>query len=148
MSTKPDQAHNAVFSPDGHWVAYRVTSPEGAGIFVQPFPPTRAKVQIAVTVGIHPVWSPDGKELMYLLATGQMAAVSVTTQPTFAVGNPVQVPGGGLVANPGLARPYDMAPDGRMLGIVIAQAAGGATTPEIQVVLNWLTELQQRVPTR
>jgi hypothetical protein len=38
-----------------------------------------------------------------------------------------------------------------MLGVVAAAGetqSARSTTPQIQVVLNWFTELQQRVPTR
>jgi Tol biopolymer transport system component len=54
---------DAVFSPDGRWVAYQ-TGESGAGegtTYVQPFPPSGTKHQIAR--GGRPLWSRDGKEL-------------------------------------------------------------------------------------
>jgi hypothetical protein len=44
-----------------------------------------------------------------------------------------------------------MAPDGRVLGLIV-DGQNELNVPsgprQIQVVLNWFTELQQRVPTR
>ena len=143
---------NAIFSPDRRWVAYTAYEPSGTGgIFVQPFPATGAKYQISYGAGAHPLWSRDGKELLYSRAEGDFGAVSVTTQPTFAVGNPVPVPRGSMV---GIGTPaprrYDIAPDGRILGIVLAgqTPSDAAVRPEIQVVLNWFEELKVRVPSK
>jgi hypothetical protein len=48
-------------------------------------------------------------------------------------------------------RSYDIMPDGkRFIGVVgIGPSGSGASAaPQIQVVLNWMEELRQRVPTR
>lgn len=55
---------HAVFSPDSRWVAYAQFTSRNTGVFVEPFPRTGAKYRIAAT-GIHPLWSPTGKELFY-----------------------------------------------------------------------------------
>src|SRR5262249_19668917 len=55
----------ATFSPDGRWVLYQTVVQATAGIFVQPFPPTGAKYQIA-TSSIDPVWSRDGAGIWYM----------------------------------------------------------------------------------
>jgi Tol biopolymer transport system component len=123
----------------------------GAGsVFVQPFPATGAKYQISKTFGIHPTWSPDGKELFYSSAPAQFVAVSVTTRPTFTFGNPASVPRPFVNRGPGFERDYDITLDGkRFLAVAAEQTASGApAAPQIQVVLNWQEELKQRVPTR
>ena len=77
---------NAVFSPDGRWVAYTSTERNRARNYVQPFPPSGVQHQLPVGpsgIALHPLWSPDEKELFYNPAPGQFAWVSVTTQPTF-----------------------------------------------------------------
>ena len=150
---------SAMFSPDGRWVAYEFYTGSadlavvsaGDGIFVQPFPTTGAKYQISSGTGIHPLWSLDGRELMYApRSSAALTAVSVTTQPAFALGNPQSVPRGGLVVGgPQLPRRYDMMRDGRLLGIApVSQTQSVAVTPEIEVVLNWFEELKSRVPTK
>jgi serine/threonine-protein kinase len=57
---------NAAFSPDGRWIAYQ-SGESGSGeaiLFVQPFPPTGDKFEIAR--GGRAMWSPDGKELFFV----------------------------------------------------------------------------------
>jgi Tol biopolymer transport system component len=146
----------ATFSPDGRWVAYSVaapSSPPGGSLFVQPFPATGATYPISKGSGFHPTWSPDGKELFYFVGGGgaQFSAVSVTTRPTFAFGNPVPVPKPFVERGPGFERNNDITRDGkRFLGVVAAgqTASGAPAAPQIQVVLNWFEELKARVPTK
>ena len=107
----------AAFSPDGHWMAYQSNETGQLGIFVQPFPPTGAKYQISKNGGRWPLWSPDGKELLYsfLVSGGEkLFAVNVATQPSFTFSNPVAIPVEGIIpVSTGPARDYDITPDGK-----------------------------------
>ena len=89
---------SAVFSPDGRWVAYGVSS-EGPtesssrGVYIQSFPATGARYQVPKQPGsidYHPVWTPDGTELFYVpsASSRQLATVRVSTQPAPTFGNP------------------------------------------------------------
>lgn len=83
----------------------------------------------------------------------RLVVVSLKTKPTFAFGNPVVVPSGTLQTAGGSApiapRRFDMAPDGAIIGPVEAdQRSSQSGAPRIEVVLNWLEELKQRVPSR
>ncbi|MGH9660212.1 MAG: hypothetical protein ACRD96_16805 [Bryobacteraceae bacterium] len=79
---------NSAFSPDGRWVAYTFRSRETVNVFVEPFLVTGAKYQVSKDNGSRrPIWSPDGKALFYQTAEG-LVVVSVSTQPSFTVGNP------------------------------------------------------------
>ncbi len=136
---------DAVFSPDGRWVAYQVgqPGPGEATTFVQPYPPTGAKFQVAR--GGRPAWSSDGKELFFIPAPSQFLVVSVSTRPTFTVTEPTPVARRFGLAAPTNPRPYDMLPDGRLVAIAPAdQGAGGPA--EIRVVRNWFDELKAKVP--
>jgi hypothetical protein len=139
---------HAVISPDGHWVAYQVGDPnQGEGtLYVQPFPPTGAKYQIAR--GGRPAWSRDGTELFFVPAPGQFRAVTVATKPTFSFGNPVAIPRRFGTADPISPRPYDVLPDGRFVGVGAAAQITPTGPAQIQVVLNWFEELKARVPTK
>jgi Tol biopolymer transport system component len=156
------QPVNAVFSPDGKWIAYTVRGPGSVGqIYVQPFPPTGAIYQI--TRGTdknahHPFWSRDGRELYYIPSQGGFALVSITTRPTFAFSDPVSLsrgPLGFFEGGPGNTRQNDATHDGRVLAIMAGNppqaAAGsgqGSTAVQFYVVLNWTEELKARVPAR
>ena len=136
---------DSAFSPDGRWLAYTWAPTAGAAVqvFVQAFPGAGAKYQVA-TRAIHPVWSPDGKELFFM-PPGQLMFVRVATQPSFTFGNPVSIPvPEGLSANSVNApKTYDIMPDGqRFIGTVNPGpvGTGGRAAPQIQVVLKLLEE--------
>jgi len=142
----------ATFSPNGRWIAYQFGSvgrDTFPSVFVRPFPPTSVKYRIAV--GIHPLWSPDGKELLYNQGPSRpLAAVSVTTEPVFSWGDPrsesfaISSLEGGLW----FERNIDFGPDGRLIGVVgvDASAPQEAIPTQIRVVLNWFEELRRLVP--
>jgi serine/threonine-protein kinase len=145
----------AVFSPDGRWVAY--ASREGrtsSALYVQPFPPTGAKYQISKNAedGHHPVWSPDGVELVFTPGpVPNLNAVRVTTQPSFTIGEAIPVAISFQMRPGDFERPYDISRDGQhFVGLIdAAQTEGGVPAAEqIQVVLNWFEELKARVPTK
>ena len=144
-----DRASLPDFSPDGKWLAYQSTETGPRQIFVQPFPATGAKYP--VVMGGHPFWSYDGTELFYNPAAQQIGVVRIQTRPTFSFGEPVIFATAGLQSkNPGgNPRVWDIAPDHvRLIGVtdVTDTATAGETTAQINVVLNWFTDLKARVP--
>jgi Tol biopolymer transport system component len=146
------RATNATFSPDGRWVAYTVRHQRGDAVsVVRPFPPTAARYQLPIpeqgaNMGIHPVWSRTGSELIYSAGPGLLATVRVDTRSTVEFGTPsvVQIPGTGDV----LIRSWDLTPDGQHIVRVIETDLEGTLAPPIHVVINWFEELQARVPAR
>ena len=141
---------NAVFSPDGRWVAYQ-SGGSGTGegtVFVEPFPPNGTKHQIAQ--GGRPLWSHDGKELFFVPAPGQLRVVSVTTKPTFTFTDPIALPRGFGVSGPLSPREFDMTPQGLIIGGGNPTQAGGGsiTASEVRVVVNWFEEVKARAPAR
>jgi hypothetical protein len=120
------------------------------GIFVQPFPATGTKYQISKDPrSHHPLWSPDGKELYYIPGPlRDVLAVNITTQPSFAFARAAPVPFANA-AGPAVVRNYDIAPDGKSIGVVPAgqtTLSGALAAQQIQVVLNWFEELKAKVP--
>jgi Tol biopolymer transport system component len=132
----------SVFSPNGQWVAYGSVASGANAIYVQQFP-NGAKYQVS-RIGNHPVWSPDGKELIYNPAPNQLSVVPMTTQPTVAFGNPVSIPRPWVMFGAAYAREYDITRDGRFLGVV---PTSQSTSGDIHVVISWVEELKRRVPT-
>jgi Tol biopolymer transport system component len=134
---------NAVLSPDGRWVAYSLFTPRYTGLFVEPVPRTGAKYRISPTA-IHPLWSPEGKDLFY--TSGTLLVVTVTTARGFEFSSPVQIPKPFQNPGPTAGRVYDMMPDGRLIGIVPSGSGQLSSFNQINVVLNWFEELKQQVP--
>ncbi len=145
---------NAMFSPDGRWVAYQIGR---AGViegstWVQPFPPDGSR-HLIEREGGRPLWSRDGKELFFVPAPLQLRVVTVKTAPSFTVTSPVAVPRGFGGAPPFSPRTFDIMPNGRIVAVVTAgQIQDGspaqAQVQEIRVVLNWFEELKSKVPTK
>jgi serine/threonine protein kinase/Tol biopolymer transport system component len=148
---------NAVFSPDGQFVAYASQEPgqPRSSLYVEPFPSNGTKYQISDNAHF-PTWSRDGTKLFFIDASQRtgvrvgFVAVTVSTRPSFTFSNPVLVRRSFNVIGPGIgrSRTYDVMPDGeRFLGVVDAgQPPLEVRSAEIQVVLSWLEELKQRVP--
>ena len=146
-------ATGARFSPDGRWVAYASADRGPTTIYVQPFPATGAKYQLFVKGSNNtphkPLWSPDGKELFYVPRLGGFEAVSITTQPTFAFGNAVEVPRPFQPGPPNSRTLFDVTPGGKFVGLVVpGQLESAVRLPvrHMQLVLNWFEELKARVP--
>jgi hypothetical protein len=117
---------------------------------VEPFPPTGARYQVSPAQGGDPLWTPDGKQLIYLETLNEdhrMVAVDVRTQPSFAVGTPERLPIAGMAQARG--RPYDVTPDGKQFVMMFpASETKDSDTLQINVVLNWFQDLKQRAPAK
>jgi len=142
----------AVFSPDGAWVAYQSDETGQPEIYVKPATGRGPKYMVPRALqNHHPLWSPDGTELFYIPRQGAQYAIPVTTAPRFAFGAPKHVERAGRIEGPALSRRnHDVLPDGsRFVGVVY----GGQRTnfaalfsTRIHIVLNWFEDLKQRVP--
>ena len=140
----------AAVSPDGGWIAYQSNMSGRVEIYVERYPQLGNRQPISTGGGRLPLWSRDGKELFFSSLDGrQMFAVSVQSGATFVAARPQVLFEFDMLRQTAGNRPYDIAPDGRFLIIRSGQSeAAGATASDMIVVLNWLEELKQRVPTR
>jgi serine/threonine-protein kinase len=149
----PSGETNGTISPDGRWLAYQSDLSGDWEIYVQPRAERDGpRSTVSTKGGTQPRWSRDGRELYYVSSRGEMMRVPVGTGATWSPGTPDVVFDARpyfLVNNLHPFFTYDVAKDGRFL--MLKPAAGSKTqdaTANLVVVLNWFTELQQRVPTR
>ena len=148
------------FSPDGRWLAYVSDESGRAEVYVRPFPDldTR-KIQVSLDGGAAPRWNPDGEELFYLSAAGDMMAARMATTPTLNVTGvtrlftPQGFQGGGTRAsvsgalNTGLSSLlYEVGRDSRFLMLDIVAAPANASDERLVVVQNIGAELAKRLP--
>lgn len=136
------------FSPDGRWITYSSNEESNFNVYVQPFPLTGAKYKISGKEGADsPLWSHDGKQIIFA-SGGRLGYTDVQTTPAFTFSEPKPLPID-IVNTQG--RPYDMTSDGKQFVVMQRPAEPeGAEKPALQinVVLNWVEELKQRVQTR
>jgi len=137
-------------SPDGKWIAYCSVESGQPEIFVRPFPEVnKGKWQISTDTGNSPLWSPDGRELFYLIGAAPAEAVmrvAVQTEPTFKKGTPEELFRGTYVGFYPGDFPWGIHPDGNRFLMIKTTAATVGQQPKINIVLNWFEELKQRVP--
>jgi serine/threonine-protein kinase len=134
-------------SPDGRWLLYVSNEAGRNEVYVRPFPDwNRLRLAVSVGGGEAPLWSRDGKEIVYLSADHRMMAVRFTAAATPAVAAPVAL----FTVPPELRAvqttdytPWDIAADGRFLMARLVGSAGANTYP--LVTENFLTVLRERV---
>ncbi len=134
---------NAMFSPNGRWMAFTSNRSGRLEVYVRPFPGEGGVQQISTDGGLEPVWAQNGKELFYRNGR-KMMGVSVQTGATFKAENPELLFEGSYAYNfTGKTSNYDVTPDGQRF-LMVEEAEEGQG--QINVVLNWFEELKRLVP--
>ncbi len=135
--------HSAALSPNGRWFAYVSTESGRGEVYVRAFPGAGSPWTISADGGSEPVWARNGRELFYR-SGDRIMAVTVTSDATFSASKPRML----FAARkpPHTFRSYDVTPNGEFLMI----EPGESDTPakQINVVLNWLQEVRQRVASK
>jgi hypothetical protein len=120
---------------------------------VRPFPEVEGgRWQISTSSGANPLWSRDGRELFYRSGNAVMA-VSVKTDRSFSPETPrVLFQGTYASPNSAMGTPWDISPDGKRFLMIreesTAEASSAGAPRRINIVVNWLEELKQRVPAK
>ena len=140
MIEGPGLPRGASVSPDGRWVAYTANQSGRSEVFIQGFPVAGARRQLTVDGGREPVWRRDGRELFYRSGS-RMFAVPINTTRGLSWDKPTMLFDRSYVVT---FLDYDVAPDGRFL--VIKPAPDESSPIELNVVINWASELLSRVP--
>jgi len=143
---------NSTFAPDGKWLAYQSNETKRNEIYVQPFPAAGGtKYQISRDgISHHPLWSRDGNEMFFVLGAGRLSTLTVHTRPVFTFSDSVEmIVSAWRAGGPYSVRNIDIMPDAKQwITVLSPRAQSLSATTQIQVVLNWFTELQQRVPVK
>jgi len=140
------------FSPDGKWMAYMSDESRRNEVYVRAYPGPGPKSQISVDGGAGPVWRKDGREIFYIKNMGagrfRILAVDVETNPAFKAGKPHIIFEDQFQHKGAHVRDYDLSPDGQHFIFIRAIDEPEKPLTEINVVLNWFRELQERVPVK
>jgi serine/threonine-protein kinase len=130
------------FSPSGDLLAYTVVAANQshAEVFVISYPQRVQQVKVSRDGGQEPIWSPDGKELFYRKGD-DILSVSVSTDDGLQVGIP-RVELHDLSIAKTWAN-YRISPDGKRF--LVLQRDPAAVPRQINVILNWRREFDERV---
>ncbi len=143
---------DAVFSPDGRFVAYLDFVSGLTEVVIRPFPGPGRETPVSVGGAREPAWARNGELFYRRMSDDMMMVVRVATTPALTVGPPRELfrgaghPGGSPRTN------YSVTADGQRFIMSGARVAAGlqrdaaAARPRINIVLNWVEELKQRVP--
>ncbi len=133
----PFEERDAVFSPDGRWIAFESDESGAPEVYVTPIDAVGSRRRVSVAGGQTPRWRRDGKELFYMAPNGGVMSVMVT------LGSPLQVaPARQLfvVAARTVNDMFDVSPDGQRF---LVNTTADRDTAPITVVLNWTSALRQ-----
>jgi Tol biopolymer transport system component len=138
------------FSPDGKWIAYSSDETGRFEVYVRPFPEGAPVYRISADGGSSPLWSPDGKQLMFTdrysegeRDTRPIMVADVATTPEFRQSRPrklLDLPHFGSIP----IRSYDISPEGDrfVIGTSIFDLEPQEVT-QINIVTNWFEELAE-----
>jgi serine/threonine-protein kinase len=132
-------------APDERWVAYVSNERDTSEVYVRPFPnPDGGSWRISEGGGQEPVWGSDGRTLYYW-AGSELRAVSVRTDPTFAViGEETVLTKPSRYSSIQRAQ-YDVHPDGNSFVLVRDTASGAqGAASRFTIAVNWFSELRER----
>ena len=148
---------NGIVSPDGKWLAYDSNPSGKPEVFVRPYPNVGGgQWQVSKNGGRAPLWSPNGRELFYADEAGTLLVAPVlppTPAGAFNFG-PLATAVGTPYYQSIPTRNFDISKDGKRFLMIKGAASRGPQTAtgspvlNMIVVLNWIRELEQRVPTK
>ena len=143
----PFYESNAMFSPDGRWIAYESDETGRTEVFVRPFPGPGAKVPISTGGGQWPRWSPAKRELLYRGADNRiMAAAYSEVGEVFRaekpqLWSPRELPAG--IMRPLQRAAFAVHPDGERIALFVPPDAAPGTRDKVVLVLNFFDELRR-----
>jgi serine/threonine-protein kinase len=141
----PFEEDLARFSPDGAFIAYTTDEPGNFEVLVRPAAGRGGQWQVSTDGGLLPRWSRDGRQLFYRVGR-RLHVVDVEAgngTSAFRASNPRLVFDDLYRAR--LTGGYDVSLAGDGV-LVTSSLQDDAPLDEITVLVNWLDEVERRVP--
>jgi serine/threonine-protein kinase len=138
LRNTPFRERFATISPDGRYVAYESDESGRGEIYIQSFPELGSRIQVTRDGGEAPLWAANS-ELFYWKGD-RLFAVPIGTTPVLTIGEPEALFTSQRYTTK-TSREYDVTADGRR--ILIAKIPEASEPREVQIVLNWFSELER-----
>jgi Tol biopolymer transport system component len=139
----PANVFGTSVSRDGRWLAFSSDSSGASEIYVQPFPGPGKAIRVSRAGGSQPLWSPEGRELFFRRGDEIIALSFRIEAESFIAGNervvlkaPTAEEGSGSL----------ITLDGKRF--LILERTVEPQPPQLRVVLNWATEVDQKAAAR
>ncbi len=136
----PFRETEAVFSPDGRWIAYTSDESGRSEVYVTPFPGPGRKWQVSSSGGVLPRWCGTGKEIFFDGPDEHIMAAEVSARgDTFQVGRTQPL----FDIRP--QRPgsfFDVTPDGQRF--LVNTSTQPQNSAPMTLVVNWPAELKKK----
>lgn len=147
LQTSADERHPA-FSPDGRWLAYSSTESGDFQVYVRPFPDKGGKWQISTSGGVYPAWSRTGRQLFFESLDSRIMVADYAVEGDSFIRDMPRVWSETRLANLGLFKNFDLAPDGKRVVALLPAEGGEVQLSRHHVVFlqNFLDELRRRAP--
>lgn len=147
LQTSADERH-PVFSPDGRWLAYSSTESGDFQVYVRAFPDKGGKWQVSRGGGVYPTWSRNGRQLFFESRDSRIMVADYTVDGDSFIPDKPRVWSETRLANLGLFKNFDLAPDGERVVALLPPEREEAQQPRRHVVFveNFLDELRRRAP--
>jgi serine/threonine-protein kinase len=141
------------FSPDGHWIAYTSNESGTPELYVRPYPGPGEKIRISTVGGLEPIWTANGRELVFRSGTFerlQFFAATIRTVSPFQADAPRLLfdATAGTYDNSVPVRSWDVRADGQRFLLLRPVASTDKPVTVMHVVLNWGEELKRLVPAK
>ena len=133
------EARNALFSPDGRWIAYVSIESDRNQVYLRATSGPEARIPVSTSAGWQPVWSRDGRELFYrdsnrIVRTTLDGGTGRISPPTVLFDSPFTLSQGADL----FRTQYDVSRDGRFL-----MARRAETGDRVRVLLNVESEVRR-----
>jgi dipeptidyl aminopeptidase/acylaminoacyl peptidase len=134
-------AFDAVFSPDGRWIAYVSAKGGQPDVYIRPFPAGAREWRVSQAGGVSPEWRGDGNELFYVEQGARIMAVAISGGAVPAPASPVKLFSPLFMRGfPGFGQ-YSVAADGQRFLLIqpadLSQSGFGVASAPIVVDINW-----------
>jgi Tol biopolymer transport system component len=138
------QRPNAVFSPDGRWLAYTSNESGRSEVFVRSFPGPGAQWQVSTSGGSVPTWSRRRNDLFYLSPDSHLMVVSYTVEGNTFRADPPQKWSEQPINDRPTTRSFDVHPDGDRF-VVSGELANTPNVNKVVLVPNFFDEVRRRL---